>query len=208
MKIWYDLFNITYISIRGRRAKTSIIKSTNISNRKEQSNLEKRTNLKEVCLTKEQAEEIRRIAGDYQKNPHQLMEILFSIQDICSNTIPREAAVIFSEETGIPVAKIYSYISFYSMFSAEQRGKYVVRMCKSAPCHVCGAVAVMEAISKTLGINPGETTSDGKFTLEYCQCLGLCESAPAIMVNDKVYKDLTPGRAMSLMEDYQRGEVR
>jgi NADH:ubiquinone oxidoreductase subunit E len=65
----------------------------------------------------------------------------------------------------------------------------------------------MDAISKTLGIKPGETSKDGQFTLEYCQCLGVCEFAPAIMVNDTVYRNLTPGRAATLMEDYQRGDV-
>jgi len=65
-------------------------------------------------------------------------------------------------------------------------------MCHSAPCHVCGAQGVVEAILKTLGIKPGETGRDGKFTLEYCQCLGVCDCAPAIMVNDIVYRNLTP----------------
>ncbi len=94
------------------------------------------------------------------------------------------------------------------MFSTRPRGQYVVRMCHSAPCHVCGAQGVMEAISKTLGVRPGETTRDGRFTLEYCQCLGVCENAPAIMVNETVYRNLTPGRAATLMEDYQRGDMK
>lgn len=65
----------------------------------------------------------------------------------------------------------------------------------------------MEAIMKTLGIRPGETGRDGKFTLEYCQCLGICDCASAIMANDIVYRNLTPGRAATLMEDYQRGDA-
>ncbi len=165
------------------------------------------TQQKTMELSDEQVLRIRELSATYHSKPHKLMEILFDIQDICSNTLPREVAVIVSEVTNIPVAKIYDYISFYSMFSPVPRGKYVVRMCKSAPCHVCGAVAVMESISRTLGINPGESTEDGKFTLEYCQCLGICEHSPAIMVNDKVYKDLTPGRAATLMEDYMKGDT-
>lgn len=160
------------------------------------------------ALTPELKERVRKIASRYHGEPEQIMRILFDIQDIAGNAIPREVCVVVSEETGIPEARLYEFISFYAMFSSKPRGKYVVRMCQSAPCHVVGAKAVMEAIERTLGIKPGETTADGKFTLEYCQCLGVCEYAPAIMVNDKVYRSLTPGRAATLMEDYQRGDVR
>lgn len=158
-------------------------------------------------LTPQTEERIRKLASRYHSQPQQLMRILLDIQEAAGNAFPRQVATIVCEETGIPEAKLYSYISFYARLSPEPRGQFVVRMCKSAPCHVCGAVQVMEAITRTLGIQPGETTRDGQFTLEYCQCLGVCESAPAIMVNDQVYTNLTPGRAATLMEDYQRGDV-
>lgn len=151
---------------------------------------------------------IKEIASRYQKEPHQLMNILLEIQRETSNSFPHSVAALISRVTGIPEAELYGFVSFYAMFSTTPRGKYVVRMCHSAPCHVCGAQGVMEAISKTLGIKPGETSKDGKFTLEYCQCLGVCEFAPAIMVNETVYRNLTPGRAATLMEDYQRGDVK
>jgi len=159
-------------------------------------------------LTPQLEKQITAIAERYREEPHQLMRILLDIQKVASNAIPREVAVVVSRVTGIPEAELYSFISFYAMISPKARGKYVIRMCESAPCHVTGAVAVMEAITKTLGLSPGETSADGRFTLEYCQCLGVCESSPAILVNDVVYKDLTPGRAATLMEDYMRGDVR
>lgn len=158
-------------------------------------------------LTPEMEREITAIAERYHREPHQLMKILLAVQKVAYNSFPREAAVVVSRVTGLSEARLYSYITYYTMFSPVQRGDYVVRMCKSAPCHVRGAKAVMEAISRTLGIEPGETTADGRFTLEYCQCLGLCEHAPAIMINDKVYSGLTPGRAATLIEDYMRGDV-
>lgn len=160
------------------------------------------------AMTPRMEKQIEKIAMRYKNQPEQLMRILLDIQKTASNAIPREVAVVVSRVTGIPEAKLYGFISFYAMFATEVRGQYVVRMCKSAPCHVCGAATVMEAIVRTLGIQPGETTKDGRFTLEYCQCLGVCESSPAILVNDKVYRNLTPGRAATLMEDYQRGDVR
>ncbi len=159
-------------------------------------------------MTPRMEKQIEKLATRYKNQPEQLMRILLDIQKTASNAIPRDVAVVVSRVTGIPEAKLYGFISFYAMFAPEPRGQYVVRMCKSAPCHVCGATTVMEAIVRTLGIQPGETTKDGRFTLEYCQCLGVCESSPAILVNDKVYRNLTPGRAATLMEDYQRGDVR
>ena len=158
-------------------------------------------------ITPKLEKQIIAIAERYHKEPHQLMRILLDIQKVASNAIPREVAVVVSRVTGIPESQLYGFISFYAMISPIQRGKYVIRMCESAPCHVTGAVAVMDAIVKTLGLQPGETSADGRFTLEYCQCLGVCESSPAILVNDIIYKNLTPGRAATLMEDYMRGDV-
>lgn len=167
-----------------------------------------RTAEKDYSLTPDIEKQIEEIASEYLKKPEQLMNILLDIQKETSNSFPHSVAVVVSRVTEIPIAKLYEFVSFYSMFSTVPRGEYVVRMCKSAPCHVCGAKDVMEAISKTLQINPGETTKDGRFTLEYCQCLGLCEFAPVIMVNETPYRNLTPGRAATLMEDYMRGDVR
>jgi NADH:ubiquinone oxidoreductase subunit E len=160
-----------------------------------------------TVLTPQLEQQIVAIAERYHKEPHQLMRILLDIQKAASNSITREVAVVISRVTGIPEAKLYDFISFYAMISPRPRGKNVIYMCESAPCHVTGAAAVMESITKTLGIQPGETSTDGRFCLEYCQCLGVCESSPAIMVNDTVYKNLTPGRAATLMEDYMRGDV-
>jgi len=158
-------------------------------------------------LTPQLEKQIVAIAERYHKEPHQLMRILLDIQKVASNAITREVAVVVSRVTGIPESQLYGFISFYAMISPHSRGQYVIRMCESAPCHVTGAVAVMESITKTLGIQPGETSKDGRFTLEFCQCLGVCESSPAILINDMIYKNLTPGRAATLMEDYMRGDV-
>ena len=157
-------------------------------------------------ITDDMELQIVNTARRYHDEPHQLMRILLDIQKIAHNSFPREVAVIVSRETGLSEAALFSYISYYAMFSPVERGKYVVRMCESAPCHVRGAKAVMEAISKTLGIIPGETSPDKRFTLEYCQCLGVCVFSPAILVNGTLHKDLTPGRAATLMEDYMRGD--
>ena len=149
--------------------------------------------------------QVAAIAARYKDDPDQLMRILFDVQKVAGNAIPRDVATMVSSVTGIPEADIYGYITFYAMFSTKPRGKFVIRMCKSAPCHVVGAAEVVAAISNFLGIAPGETTGDQLFTLEYCECIGLCDTAPAIMVNDSVYTNLTPQSAVNLMQAYKKG---
>ncbi len=161
----------------------------------------------ENALSEEKRAKIAEIAGRYHDEPDQLMRIMFDVQEESGNGIPREAALIVSEVTGIPISELYGYITFYSMLSDQPRGKYVVRICKSVPCHVRGSRGIYDAIVKTLGIQPGETTRDGLFTLETCECLGLCVESPAIMINEKAYSNLTPGRVITLLEKYQDGEV-
>ena len=159
------------------------------------------------CLPSIDPDRIAAIAARYKDEPDQLMRILLEIQTCCGNSIPREAATVISSITGIPEARIWGYITFYAMFSEKPRGKYVVRMCKSAPCHIVGARQVAQAISDCLGIVPGQTTGDGMFTLEYCECIGMCDTAPAIMIHDSVYSGLTPESAVDLIKSYQqRGE--
>ena len=145
------------------------------------------------------------IAARHKSEPDQLMRILLEIQQECGNAIPREAAAVISGVTGIPEAEIYGFITFYAMLSDKPRGKYIVRMCKSAPCHIVGAGEVAAAIGDYLGVAPGETTADGMFTLEFCECIGLCDTSPAIMINDAVYTNLTPQSAVNLIKAYRQG---
>ena len=148
---------------------------------------------------------IAQIAARYKDEPDQLMRILLEIQSHCGNSIPREAAVEISRVTGIPEAKLYGYITFYAMFSDRPRGKYIIRRCKSAPCHIVGAREVARAIGDCLGIAPGVTTEDGLFTLEYCEYIGMCDTGPALMINDSVYSGLTPESAVELISSYRQG---
>lgn len=99
-----------------------------------------------------------------------------------------EAARVF----GLSEAQAYGVATFYSYLSVEKRGKYIIRMCESAPCHVAGADAVMKALENCLGIKAGETTADGKFTLELTQCVGQCQATPVITVNSEPMFNVNP----------------
>lgn len=157
------------------------------------------------ALSCETVKEIERLAAGYKEAPERLMEILLEIQKHTSNCFNREMMEIVSVATGIPESKLFDHTTFYAMFSTEARGKYLIRMCKSAPCHVCGAREVADAICSYLGILPGETTKDGVFTVEFCECIGLCESSPSVMINDKPYSNLTPETIKGILAQYKKG---
>ncbi|MCD8330989.1 MAG: NAD(P)H-dependent oxidoreductase subunit E, partial [Oscillospiraceae bacterium] len=102
---------------------------------------------------------------------------------------------------------VYNFITFYAMLSTKPHGKYTIRMCKSISCHVSGAADIIRAVEDQLHLKPGETTEDGRFTLELCPCLGLCDSAPAMMINRKVYGNLTPDSVRAIIKNYIREDV-
>ena len=135
-----------------------------------------------------------------------LINVLHAIQDHFDNFIPPEAAEELSKLMNLPPSKIYEVLTFYTMFSTKPRGKYVIRVCQSTPCHVTGGREVIEALKETLGIDFGETTEDGLFTLEYSSCLGLCGVAPVMMINDMAYGNLTPERVKAIIEELKGGE--
>ena len=150
--------------------------------------------------------QISPIIAKYQDRPEMLMRMLLEIQEVSGNAIPQNVAAYLSQVTGMPVAKIYDFTRFYSMFSTSQRGRYIIQMCDSAPCHVCGSTEVAQSFMAALGVTKaGETTSDGMFTFEFCQCIGVCESAPAALIGEKAHVDLTEASAKQLVSDLRNG---
>jgi len=147
------------------------------------------------------------IIAKYQDRPEMLMRMLLEIQEVSGNSIPQNVAVFISRAIDVPVSKIFDFTQFYSMFSSHERGRHIIRMCDSAPCHVCGSSKVARAFMQTLGISQvGQTTSDGMFTFEYCQCLGVCDAAPAAIIGDVVHGNLSESAVQQLVED-MRSEV-
>ena len=151
--------------------------------------------------------QVSAIAAEYKGRPDMLMTVIIRAQKVVS-AFSKEVASVIAREMDIPMNKVYSFITFYAMLSVKPRGRYIVRMCKSAPCHVHGAQAVVQALdSVDPCIQFQETTEDGRFTLEYCPCLGLCEISPAIMINEHVYGNLTPESVRDIIKQYIREDV-
>ena len=136
-----------------------------------------------------------------------LLQILHDIQNQNpANYICKEDIYELSKEMKIPVSEIKGTASFYTMFSFTPRGKYVIRVCESPPCHILGAQTIFEAIESELCVKVGETTDDGLFTLEGTSCLGVCGVAPAIMINDEVYGNLNEEKIYKILGQIQEKE--
>ncbi len=150
--------------------------------------------------------EIATIAAKYKDRPDMLMHVVTECQKIVP-AFSKAAANVIAREMNVPLNQVYSFITFYAMLSVKPRGKYIIYMCKSAPCHIKGAQEIVNTIEDLLHIKAGETTEDGRFTLQYCPCLGLCEFSPAIMINDKAYSNLTPESVTDIIRQYMRGDV-
>ncbi|MCK9223524.1 MAG: NADH-quinone oxidoreductase subunit NuoE [Candidatus Muirbacterium halophilum] len=148
--------------------------------------------------------DVGKILKEYSEEKGNLMEILHKIQNSSKeNYICDDCMKKISDYTKLPLNKLYGVTSFYTMFSNKKRGKYVIRMCESCPCHVLGAEAVINSFVDELGIKVGETTKDGKFTLEHCACLGLCAVAPAVMINEDVHGNLKPEMVKDIIAKYE-----
>jgi len=149
-------------------------------------------------------EEIIKKHGNKREN---LLQILHDIQNQSyQNYISEENIKTLSEEMKIPVSDIKGTASFYSMYSFIPRGKYIIRICESPPCHILGAQTIFNAVEKKLGIKEGETTKDNLFTLEATSCLGICGVAPAMMINDEAYGNLDEKKINEILEQIQEKE--
>ena len=102
----------------------------------------------------------------------------------------------------LPIADVYGVTTFYSFLSTGPLGRHVIRICKSMPCLLQNGEMIIAAIEKELGISPGETTSDGRFSFELTNCIGACDRAPAMLVDDEVYGDLTPEKIGKILQSF------
>lgn len=114
--------------------------------------------------------------------------------------IDPEAVDFIAKELDIPAAEMFGVATFYAMFRLQPEGKYVVRLCRGTACHVQGSARIGEQLQRHLGVQEGETTKDGLFTLQYVACLGCCSLAPVMMVGEEVHGRLTPEKAVDVLE--------
>lgn len=148
---------------------------------------------------------ITEICERYKDEPTSTMMILEDIQKEYGY-IPLEVQELVSDLTGIPVSEIYGVVTFYSFFSLTPKGKYVIGVCLGTACYVKGAQLIVDKFAQLLGIQPGQTTEDGLFTLDVLRCVGACALAPAVSINGKVHPAVKVEQCAKILDEYRKLE--
>lgn len=116
--------------------------------------------------------------------------------------LSRELIAELAESLGLSIGEVYGVATFYSFLSTKPQGRNVIRICKSIPCYLKNAQIIIDSVRREIGIRPGETTPDGKFSFELTNCIGACDKAPAMMINNDVHVDLTPSKIAKILKAY------
>ncbi|HUU06297.1 MAG TPA: NAD(P)H-dependent oxidoreductase subunit E [Patescibacteria group bacterium] len=146
-----------------------------------------------------------KILKKYDRSADNLLGILHDIQNASSEHYLTDTDLrAVADYLGLAYSFVYGVATFYTMYSLEPRGRYLIRVCQSPPCHLLGSTTISKELIRLLGIGFGETTTDRLFTLEISSCLGVCGVAPAMMVNDQVYGNLTPELIAEVIEGLRR----
>ena len=127
-----------------------------------------------------------------------LIPILQDIQEEVGY-LSEEAIVMVGRHLDIPTSKIYGLATFYNQFRFEPKGKYHIQICHGTACHILGAVPIIDIIEKKLKIKAGQTTRNGKFSIEVVPCIGACAQAPVIAINGEYYSNLTQEKIRDLL---------
>ena len=154
------------------------------------------------CIDNKIREEVNEIMKPYKQEKDNLIQILNEIQEKYGY-IPKTAQSEVSKYLGIPMAEIYGVITFYARFTLEPKGKYNISVCLGTACYVKGSEKVLDRLKEKLGIDVGEITPDGKFSIEATRCIGACGLAPVFTVNNEVYGNATPEMIDKIIEEYK-----
>lgn len=131
-----------------------------------------------------------------------LMPVMQGAQDLFGY-LPKDVQILIAEGLDVKLSDVYGVATFYSQFTLEPQGKYVISVCLGTACYVKGAQKVLDELEKELKIDEGKTTEDAKFTLNATRCLGACGLAPVMMINDEVYGRLTPDMIPDIIKKYE-----
>ena len=151
--------------------------------------------------TKEQEEKLMRAISEHKGQPGALIPVLHEAQNIYGY-LPIEVQKIISDELDVPMAEIYGVVTFYTQFTTNPKGKYNIAVCLGTACYVKGSGEILEKIKEKLGIDVGECTPDGKYSIEATRCIGACGLAPVLTVNDDVYGRLTSDDVDDILAKY------
>lgn len=149
----------------------------------------------------EKGQKLQQVINKYKDTRGALIPVLHEAQEIYGY-LPLDVQKAVSEGLNIPLSEIYGVVTFYTQFSLEPKGEYNIQLCLGTACYVKGAGKVLDKLKEKLGIDVGNCTEDGKFSLEACRCIGACGLAPVMMINEDVYGRLTPEDIEGIIDNY------
>jgi NADP-reducing hydrogenase subunit HndA len=142
------------------------------------------------------------IIKKYKNTRGALIPVLHEAQELYGY-LPADVQKTISEGLNIPLTEIYGVVTFYTQFSLEPKGRYRIQVCLGTACYVKGAGAILDKFKEKLGINVGDCSEDGKFSLDACRCIGACGLAPVAMINEDIYGRLLPDEVEGIIEKYR-----
>ncbi len=120
-----------------------------------------------------------------------------------SGYLSQEVMSKIARSLGSPISEVYGVATFYSFLHLKPQGRNIIRICKSLPCFLSNSDMIISSVEREIGIRPGETTADGRFSFELTNCIGACDRAPAMMINSEVYGDLTPEKISGILRSFE-----
>lgn len=156
---------------------------------------------KQIIGTLEQSAQFEQVLEELKNVPGPVMKAMQRAQDIYGY-LPIEVQSRIGQAFGVSLEEVYGIATFYSQFNLNPKGKYTIGICLGTACYVKGSGQILEKFKDRLGIAPGETTADRKFTLDATRCIGCCGLAPVLTVNDEVYGNLTPDDVDKILSKY------
>lgn len=152
--------------------------------------------------TKEQEEQLRAVIAQYRGTKGAMMPVLQKAQEIYGY-LPIEVQTIIADEMGTSVEEVYGITTFYSQFALNPKGQVAIAVCLGTACYVKGSQDLVDRITVKLGLTPGSTTPDGKYSLDATRCIGACGLAPVLTVNDEVYGRLKKEDVDGILAKYE-----
>ena len=157
------------------------------------------------CMDEKLANEMKELLKNYSQDKSNLIQILNEVQEKYGY-IPKQSQIEISNYLSIPMAEIYGVITFYSRFTLEPKGKYNISVCLGTACFVKGSQALLDRLKERLKIEEGQTTPDGKFSIDATRCVGACGLAPVFTINNEVYGKATVKKLDEVLDEYMQKE--
>ena len=155
-----------------------------------------------IKLSESKVNFVKEVCKSFNNDGGEVINVLHKVQGEFGY-LPAEVQELVAKELNIPVSRVYGIVSFYSFFTMTPKGEHPISVCLGTACYVRGAEKVLGELKRQLGINVGEVTPDGKFSLTCLRCVGACGLAPVIEVGEKVYGRVTPDHVKDILAEYK-----